>query len=337
MAFPVKNSVPKVRSRVSWLILGAIGGITGFAYLTSYYGWSFYLELFSHFQVQYFGLSLVLFSLLVCLRCNRAIYIGLFFCILLALQILPWYLPPQRIFQSVASTAQLRVLVANLNVQNRSFDKVLNLVRAEKPNVAIFIEVDDEWRNQLDQLSNLFPYSFGKTNLSNLGILIYSNLSLDNTQVELSSPDTRPSIISQLTVQNQPITLIATHPPPPMRPQLFHSRNQQLNGISQQVIGIKERTILTGDLNITPWSPYFRRLLKQTGLKNARSGFGILPTWPDRGAYYGVPDWFARLFSIPIDHCLVSSGLQVANTRTGASTNSDHLPLIVDLNVTDRT
>ncbi|HIK15466.1 MAG TPA: endonuclease/exonuclease/phosphatase family protein [Leptolyngbyaceae cyanobacterium M33_DOE_097] len=333
----MKRSAFNLRSLLAWLVLGAIVGITGFAYLTSYYGWSFYLEIFSHFQAQYLGLSFILFGILVCLRRNRLVYIGLFFCILLAMQILPWYLPPQRIFQATAPTSQLRILVANLNVQNRSFDRVLNLIWAEKPNIAIFIEVDDEWREQLNQLADLLPYSSGKTNSYNLGILIYSNLSLDNTKIEFFGSDSLPSIVSQLTVQNQPITLIATHPLPPMRPQFFHSRNQQLDRIGQRVIDTKERTILAGDLNITMWSPYFRQLVSRTELKNARSGFGILPSWPDHGAYYGIPDWVAKLFLIPIDHCLISSGLQVTNIRTGASTNSDHLPLIVDLNVTDRT
>ena len=34
---------------------------------------------------------------------------------------------------------------------------------------------------------------------------------------------------------------------------------------------------------------------------------------------------------IPIDQCLVSRGIQVANVRTGNDVGSDHLPLIVDL------
>ena len=38
--------------------------------------------------------------------------------------------------------------------------------------------------------------------------------------------------------------------------------------------------ILMGDFNTTPWSLAFRRLIRQTGLRNAAAGFGYLATWP---------------------------------------------------------
>jgi endonuclease/exonuclease/phosphatase family metal-dependent hydrolase len=36
---------------------------------------------------------------------------------------------------------------------------------------------------------------------------------------------------------------------------------------------------------------------------------------------------------IPIDHCLVSEDIRVINIRTDGHIGSDHLPLIVDLEI----
>ena len=85
---------------------------------------------------------------------------------------------------------------------------------------------------------------------------------------------------------------------------------------------------------MTMWSPYYRLLVRKTGLRNTRKGFGILPTWPTKGTYQILPGWLTSLFRIPIDHCLISHGLDTSNIYTGSSTGSDHKPLIVDLHLT---
>jgi len=80
-----------------------------------------------------------------------------------------------------------------------------------------------------------------------------------------------------------------------------------------------------GDLNATPWSPYYRQLLKGSGLRNTRQGFGILPTWPSWSLLDGL--------RIPIDHCLVSSTIEVIDIKTAQIKGSDHLSLVIDIAV----
>lgn len=36
---------------------------------------------------------------------------------------------------------------------------------------------------------------------------------------------------------------------------------------------------------------------------------------------------------IPIDHCLISEGIRAHDARTGSFTGSDHLPLILELEI----
>lgn len=317
---------------LSVLLLGAIASLTLFAYLTSFYGWSLYLELASHFQVQYFIIALILLVGLCVCRRKWFIFLGILLCTILAMQILPWYLLPQRLLPQ--EPVDLRVLIANVNTRNTHYEKVLDLVRLQQPDVAIFMEVDKAWKSQLDTLLDLLPYSSGQTSPNQFGLLVYSKLALNDTRLEFFGNDHKVSVITQLWVQNEPVTLVATHPVPPIRSDIFHSRNRQLDQVGQYLATVDQRRILAGDLNITLWSPYYRRLERVSGLHNARDGFGILPTWPVPVEFQNIPLWLALLLSIPIDHCLVSPGLEVTNIYPGSNTGSDHKPLIVDLRIT---
>ncbi len=84
--------------------------------------------------------------------------------------------------------------------------------------------------------------------------------------------------------------------------------------------------MVLGDLNVTPWSPFFRDLLREGALRNARKGYGLRPTWPTM-----LPPLL-----IPVDHCLVSSGVTVHDCRAGRNVGSDHYPLVVDFSLRPR-
>lgn len=296
--------------------------------MTSRYGWKIYLEIFSHFQAQYFVVALLLLGLLLLTRRRPPVWIGLFCCAVLAVQIVPWYLPPRSLLSQ--PEPNLRVLVANINTQNRSYANVINLVRQEKPDLAVFMEVDDTWAEQFEAFSDLLPYSFGQAKPYNLGLLVYSRQPLVDSQIEFFGVEKNVSVVGKLAIAGQTISLVATHPYPPAKSSFFHLRNKQLDAIAQYLQTVKDPVVMVGDLNITMWSPYYKRFVNRTGLKNARAGFGILPTWPVRNAFFQtpLPTW---MLSIPIDHCLLSPKLKAVDVRTGAETGSDHRPLIVDL------
>jgi endonuclease/exonuclease/phosphatase (EEP) superfamily protein YafD len=323
-----RKSEPKgIASAIFSVVLSLlIVGITLIA-LVSDRGWPQLLELLSHFRLQYFLLSLVLLVPLLLTRRRTAILIALFCVALLSTPILPWYNP----FNRSAAAGELRVLTANINTQNRSYEKVLTMVREENPDIAVFLEVDDTWVAQLQSLKDILPYDFGQANPYNFGIAVYSRLPLDNAAIDFFGTERNPSILANLAVEGKPISLIAAHPFPPVRRSFFHARNLQLDRIDQYVQQLETPVLLLGDLNITMWSPYYKRFVKNTGLQNARRGFGVLPTWPMPGTYAALPDLLHRLLQIPIDHCLVSSDIRVAAVHTGRDVDSDHLPLIADL------
>ena len=316
------------------VIFIALSFITALGLFTSQYGWTLSLEVFSHFQLQYLIVSLFLLTLLTLTRRRFLILVGLFCCAAISVQIVPWYLPLAP--QQSSSPGDLRILLANVNSQNQQYERVLALVRRERPDLAVFMEVDDTWVERLNTLqTNLLPYSSGPTNSQNLGLIVYSRYRLDNTEIKRFDTETNSSIVGQFNFGATAIAFTAIHPPPPAKESLFHSRNRQRDLVGKYVQTLSKPVLVLGDFNTTMWSPYYRRFIRQTGLKNTRRGFGVLPSWPTKGSYVPglsrFPDWMPLLLSIPIDHCLTSAEFQAANIRTGPNIGSDHHPVIVDL------
>lgn len=291
-----------------------------------------FLELLSPFKFQYFLLNLFLFGLLVLTRKKKIIIISLFCLSIILVEIAPWYIPQTGI--EINNPTKLRVLSSNVNVENQKYPQVLSLVRREKPDIAVFMEIHQDWVKQLDTLKDILPYSIVKANPYNLGIALYSKRPLEKASFAFLGTTQNPSIVGKLNINGQILSLVAAHPPPPIKSALFKGRNQQLEAIGKYIKSLSTPVLVMGDLNITMWSPYYKRLMSQTGLKNARQGFGIVPTWPVKTnypPYSKMPVLFTRLFSIPIDHCLISPDIKVAKIRAGSSVGSDHRPLITDL------
>ena len=108
---------------------------------------------------------------------------------------------------------------------------------------------------------------------------------------------------------------------PPVSADLARDRNEQLATLAEFARQSTHPLLLVGDLNISPWSPHFARLLADSGLRD--SGYGISPSWP--------VGWLP--LQIPIDHALFSAGIHIKYRKTGTDLGSDHYPIIVDFQI----
>ena len=128
-------------------------------------------------------------------------------------------------------------------------------------------------------------------------------------------------MIATLDIDGDTLHLAGTHPTIPLGQRLYSDRNTQLASIADLFEGRDGSLMLVGDLNLSQWDINYRLLEENTGLRNTRIGFGVVPTWPT----------FMPFAMIPIDHILVSDDLSVVETRSGPRIGSDHLPLIVTI------
>ncbi|AFY50480.1 hypothetical protein Nos7524_4738 [Nostoc sp. PCC 7524] len=320
--------------RISLIVAIATIFILALLSLFPYIAWSWPLELITHFRYQYLVLSLIVSIILFGLWKTRLIKHKLLIFIALVLlginvvEVLPWYLPHAQ--QVVDNSGQkIRLLSLNINIQNNSTNEIIDIVQANQPDIALLLEIDNKsFENLRWQFQDTLPSAFRS---SGGGLAIFSRLPLQDVKGDNFNKQGNHNLIATIEIDKQPIKFIGTHPLVPTKPTNFHSRNRQLAALTKYIQQLQQPVILAGDFNLTPWSPYYRRLINKTNLHNTRLGFGILPSWPRPATHVHLPSWLIPLINIPIDHCLVSKHFQVATTYTGANANSDHAALITDL------
>ncbi|HIK09722.1 MAG TPA: endonuclease/exonuclease/phosphatase family protein [Oscillatoriaceae cyanobacterium M33_DOE_052] len=291
--------------------------------LAGYFGkLHFILEQTSHLRLHYLLVNICLMVVLLWLARQAKIALAFCaFCLVINLaEIVPWYLPLWG--NNPSMTGQnLRVVASNVLRSNIDYSRVISWVRQEQPDLAVFLEIHNDWSRELEKVKDILPYSLSYPQDGYYGVAIYSKLPLENGIYQEFGVKGIVSIVADVTVRGKKVTVIGTHPAAPLKVKYFHWRNIQLGEMSRYVSQLNQPTIVIGDLNITMWSPYYKDFIASTGMRNARKGFGVQPTW-----YKKSP-----IFAIPLDHCLVSPEIQVLNSGVGDNVGSDHLPIIVDL------
>lgn len=282
------------------------------------YWWVF--DLASHFRVQYAYAGALLLGWFAMLRAWRGVA---FVAVVLAVDLVGVFalasshpVPP-----GAMERAPLRIVYANVYTQNERHDRLLELVREEKPDLVLLEELDDAWVRGLAPLEETHPHRFVEARPDNFGIGIYSKLPLAQPAIRYWG-NTVPTIEARVVHAGRKITVLLTHPVPPRGRSQTEARNRQLRAVATEARGFGDATILIGDFNATPWSHIYHEALAQSGLQDSTQGYGPQPTWPAR---------LPALCRIPIDHCWHSADLQVTDRRLGPKIGSDHLPLILEL------
>lgn len=308
--------------------------VLGFLSLLPYIAWLWPLEMLAHFRTQYFILSLIVSIVLAILWKTQYLKNKIIVCVALLLvglngiEVIPWYLPHSQQVVSNAATP-IRILSFNLNIQNKQHSEVINIVRDNHPDVALFLEVGRDTVEKLKTgLKDTLPYSFRSPGG---GLALFSRFPIQNPKGDNFNGKGGHNLLATIEVNKQPIQVIGSHPLVPLTRKNFHSRNLQLAALSDYIRGLNNPVILMGDFNLTPWSPYYRRFINKTSLHNTRLGFGILPSWPRPSPSLHFTNLLIPFINIPIDHCFVSKHFSVAGIYTGANANSDHASLIADL------
>ena len=222
-----------------------------------------------------------------------------------------------------ANGGTLRVLSANVQWSNRSYERLRRVIRSLDPDLIMLVEVTTEWTFALNDLQAAYPFSKSVLCQNGFGIALYSRVPFERAEIAYLGRVKLPSVVARIRFQEQRLTVIGTQPVSPTSPYRAKRRNRQLAALAEFARLQGGPLMILGDLNTTSWSPVFQNFLRTTQLRDSRAGFGLQPTWPAAVA----------LLRIPIDHCMVSSEIVVQQRRIGPSFGSDHLPVIVDVSV----
>jgi len=299
-------------------LLVASGVVAGIATLLGFLGrLHWFLDLFSHFRVQYL---LTLIVVAGALLATRRWKVGVVCFLLAALNFgttLPIYLG--RPSAASIDSPVWRVMLINVNTQTGDSGLVRQVIEEHDPDILVLEEINAQWVRELKWLTNSLPYSHIEPREDNFGIGVFSKPPMAKVEYRHIGNAGVPSLLATVVVEQKVLQVLATHPVPPIGPSYSQWRNTQLAELPDYV-DASVPFLLIGDLNVTPWNHYFRNLLKHSGLLDSARGYGVQTTWPSSNP----------LLRIPLDHCLHSPSITVVDRRIGAGVSSDHYPLIVD-------
>jgi endonuclease/exonuclease/phosphatase (EEP) superfamily protein YafD len=277
-----------------------------------------YLDLFSHFRLQYLLASIVLLVAFLVMRRRVEIVALVATALLNAVFVVPWYGSPDT--QAVAGSPSLKLLLANVHAGNDRYDEFLRLIDESQADVIVLQEMTPNWLGYVGPALVDYSHRLTVPRDDPFGIGIFSRNPLLSARSIDSPPLGLPTLEVTIEVFDRPLTLIATHPMPPIGRDGYAARNEHLRSIGT-LVNERGADVLVGDLNTTMWSSTYRALEDSTGLRNSRRGFGVMPSWPV----------FLPVAMIPLDHCLVADRVDVLETKLGEDIGSDHRPLLVQL------
>lgn len=280
--------------------------------------WPF--ELFTHFRLQYCLLLLAISAALFRQRQTIAATLSLLMTLANALPLWPYLsaeaTPPD------ANHPTLRLLSYNLGHRNYQLDRVLNYLDGQQNDIVLLLELTPKHLALLQPVVQHYPEQVLAERTDGFGLGLFSRLPLHNSSVHHWPGFPVPYIETTINWAGQSTTLLGVHLYAPLYGAGSRGRNQQLQDLTKHIQALPASpVILLGDLNVTPYSPHFKRLLANTGLQDSSLGHGLAASWP---AYLGP-------LGIPIDHCLLSPGFQVAMRTERPYLGSDHLPLQIAL------
>ena len=285
-------------------------------------------DLFAHFRYHYALAALLL--ALAALALGRQVA-SLAAVSLIATQIWAVAAPPRTpVHEPSALHQPLRVMSINVLVTNRRHDDVVAAVERERPDILSLQEVSRGWNPAVERLAVHLPHvapADWRTQPSDSILLSRFPISESRVVVPPGQYWAYAHVEATLQVNGTPIRVFAVHPPYPMAAWLTATRQIHLDYYARVSAATDIPHLIVGDFNITPYSPRFRALLRDGGLRYVHLGWGWPRSWPS--ASQGRLQRYVRGF--PIDHILTSRHFSVVSARSVEDVGSDHYPVVADL------
>ncbi len=279
------------------------------------------LELASHFRVQYCWFLLASAVVMGCGRCCKFAALAAAFGLINLSFFAGDFFGADAASTATTDAPTLRVLGLNVLLSNHDFDEVVELIERTKPDVVVLCEFNRRWLDEMRAIHEQFPYRHLTPRDDAFGIALYSRLPIDEADATSLADSAAQAVVSRIRVGDQSLNVVGAHVFPPISGWRAHKRNEQLTHLAKIAADQNGPTIVIGDLNVTPWSPYFGDFVEASGLRDSRRGFGLQTSWS------------CLSLRLPIDHCLVSPEIVVHRRSIESVAGSDHDAVLVDISI----
>lgn len=223
----------------------------------------------------------------------------------------------------------LSVMCANVFMENTRYDLLLNHVDQYKPDCLLLLETDLKWARGMEELKESYPYTIQYPLGNTYGLLFFSKLKIHEPEIRFLLKSDIPSIKAKLEISPGVFNWfygVHPEPPSPTESDTSEPRDIELLKLAKEVRELEEPVIFAGDFNDVAWSHTTRLFRRFSGLLDPRIGRGSFSTFHVK---YPLLRW-------PLDHCFLSSHFTINTMRVLPSINSDHFPILIDMNIHPR-
>ena len=224
--------------------------------------------------------------------------------------------------------SHISLLAANVKQSNRDYDALIALVRRQRPDVVMAVEVDQPWIDALEsELAGEYPDWIKVPKDNTYGICVMSRLPLSEAEVREVVTQGVPSVRTAVTLgSGAQVRLYVVHPEPPVFHHDTKGRDSEIAHVGIEAAHDALPAIVTGDLNDVAWSRTTRSFQRLSGLLDPRVGRGFFNTFH---AFY----WWARW---PLDHLFHDPQFRLVDMARLEKIGSDHFPMMFRLALANR-
>ncbi|WP_373496972.1 endonuclease/exonuclease/phosphatase family protein [Aquiflexum sp.] len=214
----------------------------------------------------------------------------------------------------------ITVMVINVYQDNKDYQKALNLIQTQNPDILLLVETDRNWAKEMSVLKKSHPNFIEIPQDNTYGMLFYSKLRILEHEVLHLIDREVPSIQALVELDSgDNVKIFAIHPKPPVPNENPKStdRDAEILLVGKKVKDYDKPTLVIGDLNDVGWSYTNELFLKISGLLDPRRGRGMFNTFH---AKYFFLRW-------PLDHIFVSKQFTLDSLKIHENIGSDHFPI----------
>ena len=221
---------------------------------------------------------------------------------------------------------KLKVYQHNIYVENIVFERIVNKVEREDPDIIALVEARDDtlapWEARLQER---WPYmaKAQTRRYSWARLRLFSKYPIKDYQVR--KRDYEPATLhARVETPNGEITVVVAHFTRPWPFKEPEAQMRHYRALRTMLDGIDGPLVVLGDFNSVPWGRIGRRMQDELGFHLANERWA--GTWPGRVNIDDMMDTpgLARFLTIPIDLAFCRGGLVCNNHRVGENLGSDH-------------
>lgn len=222
------------------------------------------------------------------------------------------------------SVTSFSILCTNVQMNNRQFSKLKEIIRDSDPDIILVLEPDKWWLNELKEFDQKYPHKVKQPQNNLYGMALYSRFELIDPEVKFLVQDDIPSIFARVKLlSGDEVELRCLHPRPPFPNEIEQSteRDAELLIVGKQIKDLQAPTVVIGDLNDVAWSRTNYLFQDISGLLDPRVGRGFYNTFHAKYPF----------FRFPLDHCFHSKHFRLIDFRRLDYFGSDHFPVYIEL------